>query len=76
MSIVAQAGIICFGASAVYLTQDVRPERRRWACICGMLGQPFWFMSAWEASQWGVFAISAFYTYSWGRGIWNFWIKK
>ncbi|MDB5845709.1 MAG: hypothetical protein JWP79_3019, partial [Polaromonas sp.] len=37
-----QIGIALFGALAVWLSQERRESYRRWACIFGMLGQPFW----------------------------------
>ena len=38
-----QIGIAFSGVLAVWLTQDKRERWRRWACIFGLLGQPFWF---------------------------------
>ncbi len=75
MSIVIQGGIVVFGCTAVYLSQDASAERRRWSSIAGLLGQPFWFLSAYAAHQWGVFAICLFYTFSWARGFYNNWLK-
>jgi hypothetical protein len=50
-----QIGIAVSGVVAVWLTQDKRESWRRWACIFGMLGQPFWFYAAWKAEQMGHF---------------------
>jgi len=36
-----QIGITLSGAVAVWLTQDKRPTWGRWACIFGILAQPF-----------------------------------
>lgn len=70
-----QIGIMFTGAFAVWLTQDRRQSWRRWACIFGMIGQPFWYYSAYQAAQWGVLIVSILYTYGWARGIWTNWIK-
>ena len=40
--LITQVGIAICGVTAIYLSQDLRLERRRWACIFGLAGQPFW----------------------------------
>ena len=71
-----QLGILLTGVIAVWLTQHKRESWRRWACIFGLLGQPFWFYAAWKAEQWGILAISTLYTYAWARGIWTYWLTS
>ena len=71
-----QLGILATGVIAVWLTQHKRESWRRWACIFGQLGQPFWFYAAWKAEQWGILAISMLYTYAWARGIWTYWLAS
>lgn len=71
-----QIGIALFGVLAIVLTQSRCAHRRRWACIAGMLGQPFWYWSAWHAGQMGVLFVSVLYTLAWGRGIWQHWIRR
>ena len=68
-----QIGITLSGVIAIWLTQDKRVTWRRWACIFGMLAQPFWFYAAWKAEQWGIFAMCTLYTYAWARGLWAHW---
>jgi hypothetical protein len=70
-----QIGIAFSGVIAVWLTQDKRESWRRWACIFGMLGQPFWFYAAWKAEQWGIFALCMLYTYAWARGFLVHWLR-
>lgn len=70
-----QLAIALTGVTAVWLSQDSRPEYRRWSSIFGMIGQPFWFYATYKAEQWGIFALCFLYTYSWGRGLWNNWLK-
>lgn len=65
---------IC-GLSSVYLSQDTRPSWQRFACIFGIIAQPFWMYATWEASQFGIFALSFVYAAGWARGVNNFWIK-
>jgi len=69
-----QIGIALSGVIAVWLTQDQRQSWQRWACIFGILGQPFWFYAAWSAEQWGIFALCLLYSYAWARGLWTHWL--
>jgi|SRR6478672_7218097 hypothetical protein len=69
-----QIGITLSGIIAVWLTQDERATWRRWACVFGMLAQPFWFYAAWKAEQWGIFSMCTLYTYAWARGLWTHWL--
>ncbi len=71
-----QIGIALSGVIAIWLTQDKRATRRRWACIFGMLAQPFWFYAAWKAEQWGIFAMCTLYTYAWARGLRAHWFSR
>lgn len=70
----AQIFIAIFGVTAVALSQSKLKARRRWACIFGLIGQPFWFYAAWQGQQWGIFVLSFIYTASWLHGLWNYWL--
>lgn len=71
-----QVAIVLFGVGAVYLTQQQRrPDWKRYACLLGMAGQPFWFYAAWQTGQVGIFIIVCLYTYVWALGIYNNWLK-
>jgi hypothetical protein len=71
---IEQIGIGLTGVVAIFLTQDKREQWRRWACIFGMVGQPFWFYATYKAGQWGIFALCVLYALSWARGINNHWV--
>jgi hypothetical protein len=73
--VIVQAAIAFTGFTAIWLTQSKREGVRRFACLFGLLGQPFWFASAIAAEQWGIVVLCCFYTVAWARGIWNNWIK-
>lgn len=73
--IISQVGIAIFGAAAVFLANEKRESRRKWASILGMAGQPFWFAEAYSNQQWGVLALTVLYTWFWWRGIRNFWLQ-
>jgi hypothetical protein len=69
-----QVMIALTGVPAVWLSQDTRAEWRKWACIFGLCGQPFWLYSAWSAQQWGIFLLCILYTFSWWKGFYNNWV--
>jgi hypothetical protein len=63
------------GAIAIGMTQSRSVTLQRWACIVGLIGQPFWFIAAWKAGQWGVFVACCFYSLAWCGGFYRFWWK-
>ena len=69
-----QIAIALTGVTAIWLSQDKREEWRKYACLFGMVGQPFWFYSAYTAEQWGIFTLCFFYTWAWFKGIRNHWL--
>lgn len=70
-----QAVILVSGALAILLTQLGIPEAAKWACIVGLIGQPLWILATYRAKQWGMWALSMFYTGAWLAGLYTFWIK-
>lgn len=73
---IAQLGILVFGMSAVFLVNDHRDSVRKWGPVLGLAAQPFWFYEAFTHGQWGIFACSFVYCYSWMRGYYNAWWRK
>lgn len=71
-----QVGIAITGIVAILLTQQHREDWKKYACLFGMAGQPFWFYSAFVAQQWDILILTIFYTYSWWLGIKNNWLKS
>ncbi len=69
-----QIGIAVFGVSAIRLSQDHRPNVQRWACVCGLASQPFWYFSAYSNQQWGILALSVIYTWAWAKGVRTHWM--
>ncbi len=61
---------------AAWLSQARTDNLRRWECIFGMLGQPFWFYAAWQAQQWGIFAVCVMYAGAWMRELWVHWARS
>ena len=71
-----QWGIALCGVVAIALTQDPSPSRRRFACLFGLAGQPFWFYAAWKSQQWGIGVVTVLYTLAWSRGVWCLWQRR
>lgn len=71
---IGQFIILVSGAIAIWLTQQPNTGWQRYACLVGIVGQPFWLYSTWEAQQFGMFGLSVFYTYSWLLGIKVHWL--
>ena len=64
------------GVTAVFLTQSEHEERRKLACLFGIVGQPFWFYATYQAEQWGIFALCFFYTWAWAKGVHMHWLTN
>ena len=73
---ITQIGITVFSLIAIYLTQDKRIERRRWASVFGLASQPFWFYASVTTAQWGIFTLSLLYTAVWAKGFYTHWIAQ
>lgn len=71
---IGQIGIALFGVTAIWLSQSKEEGRRKYACLFGLAGQPFWFWAAWSAEQWGIFALCVLYTASWAKGFKLHWL--
>jgi len=69
-----QIAIVFTGAVAIWLTQQANESWKKYACLFGLAGQPFWFYASYQAEQWGVFAMCFVYTWSWLLGFKNNWL--
>jgi len=74
--VISQIAIAMTGVTAIWLTQQSREEWKKYACLFGMAGQPFWFYATYQAEQWGIFALCFCYAYAWFLGIKQHWIGK
>lgn len=70
-----QIAIAITGVVAIWLSQDSRDSWRKYACLFGMAGQPFWFYSAYTAEQWGILILCVFYTWAWFKGVRLHWMQ-
>jgi hypothetical protein len=68
LSIALRALLILLPAIAVatrLISQSRSPVFNRYACIFGLLGQPFWMYTTYSSAQWGMFGITFVYTWAW-----------
>lgn len=72
---IEQLIIAITGMVAIFLTQTRNIKTQRYACLFGLIGQPFWLMATWHSQQWGIFILSLFYTVAWLRGVKIFWFS-
>ena len=64
------------GVTAIWLSQDHRESVQKWACVFGLLGQPFWLYATWTKELWVMFIICCFYTVSWWKGFKRWHLRK
>ncbi|GGY78953.1 hypothetical protein GCM10011613_24660 [Cellvibrio zantedeschiae] len=72
----AQFIIAITGVAAIFLSQTEKMELRKYACIFGLAGQPFWFYESFNAEKWGIFGLTFAYTAAWVKGIHLYWINS
>ncbi|MBP8150223.1 MAG: hypothetical protein KAY21_10940 [Limnohabitans sp.] len=70
-----QLAIMLTGVSAAWILNGPEGRARRYACLIGLAGQPFWFWSTWSHGQWGMFIVTAGFTLAYLRGVWLTWIR-
>ena len=68
---VCQTMIFILGPIAMILVG----RKNKWGFVIGLCSAPFWLISTYQASQWGMFWNSVFYTWIWVYGIYN-WFRK
>lgn len=68
--------ILISSCVAITLLTGSNEKSRRIGSLIGLVGQPFWLWSNFEAGQWGMFCVSAYFTYRYivGSGMleWRF----
>ena len=71
-----QIFIAVTGIVSLFLVNSSNPNRSKYACFFGLVAQPVWFHTSWQNEQWGVVVLAVLYTWAWGNGLYNHWIKK
>lgn len=72
---IEQLAIALTGGAAILFTQVKSKWCNQTAPVIGLAGQPFWLYATWASDQYGMFALSVFYTAAWCVGIKNNWPK-
>lgn len=76
MDVLIQIFIVLTSAGAIWLINQKKPWAR-WGSVIGLVGQPLWLYTSFQAEQWGVFTLTIFYMFSWSQGIYNnFYVKR
>jgi len=71
-----QIGILVIGLPALWLTTYRQFRIRRWAYILGLVSEVFWIWTCVAHEQWLILGSVAAYTFVWGRGFWEHWLRK
>jgi len=61
---------IC-GCSSIYLLASQDAQTRMVAGIIGLIGEPFWFATAYMNEQYGILILVFVYGVSWARLVWS-----
>lgn len=69
-----QTAILILSGLAFWLSTSPTPNR--WGFLVGVLAQPLWIYETWQASQWGMFALSLCFLIGYARGAWHHWTKS
>lgn len=57
--------IMILSVGAVFMITHKNIKVQTYSSIPGILGQPLWIYETFTNEQWGMFALSLFYFYSW-----------
>ncbi len=72
LEIISQVGISVFGVLAIILVS----RKNKWGFVFGLASQPFWYITAYLHSQWGIMFLNVIYTGSWLYGFYQWFYKK
>jgi hypothetical protein len=76
VNVIAQIWIAAFGLTSSFLVYCRSERVRRWAPVLALIAQPAWYISCYEAEQWGVMVLTVAYTGFHLRGLWMLWARK
>lgn len=72
---ISQFFIFTFGCAAIWFVG--RKEKwMRWGYVFGLLSEPFWIYTIVAHQQFVILPLTLWYTYSWGQGFYNYWIRR
>lgn len=70
-----QVALAVLGVGCAWLVQAERFTVRRWACIAGLLSQPFWVYTFYIHSQWACIGLTILYAAAWFKALQRDWIQ-
>lgn len=73
--IIVEIMIFVCGAGSIILL-NLNNKYSKYGAVIGLIGQPFWFISAVRGESWGIVAASVMYSVSYCVGIYSFWLRK
>lgn len=76
LDITTQVVILTFGVTALFLSQLDSMTAKRAAPIIGLIAEPFWLYTSYNAGQWGVFCLGFVYIFVWLFSFYKVWIRK
>ncbi len=72
IDLITQVAIFVLGVGAIVLIA----RKNKWGFVVGLCSQLFWLISAIRSEQWGVFAPSVVYLFTWIYGIYEWFYKE
>jgi hypothetical protein len=72
LDLIAQIGLTVLSPLSIILVA----KKNKWGFVTGLFSEPFWFATAIINKQWGVFAVTIVFTFSWILGIYEWFFKK
>lgn len=69
---ISQVVIFFTGLTSIFLVG----RRNKWGFVVGFAGQPFWFITSYVHGQWVLFALNFAYAFTWGYGIYEWFIRR
>jgi len=70
---ISQGIITCTGFLSLYLMASQESKTRLYAGLVGLLGEPFWFFTAYVNEQYGVMLLVFVYGVNWVRLVHSNW---
>lgn len=71
-----QLGLSVFTTLAIALSQLATARVRKWSSVFGLLSEPFWFYSSYQAHQWGAVWVTCICTLSFTYGFYVGWVRR
>ena len=74
--IAANVCVFALTGGGIYLVGRPESGKRRWGYLMALAAQPIWLVMSFQKDLWGIFGLTLFCCYGWGRGCWLHWVKR